>query len=467
MGRRAGEVRNWRVIVALLVVAMGIRSLTIMHPHSGEGKPPMHGDFEAQRHWMEITTALPLREWYRDGPENDLQYWGLDYPPLTAYHSYLIGAVGHKTIPEAFALHSSRGYESYSLKVFMKLSVIFSELLVYFPGAYYAVTGVAHVKLEHNRHQWIALAMLWLHPGVLLIDHGHFQYNAVCLGLTLFAIGAVARHKWWLGSVFFVLAVFFKQIALYYAPAFFFGILALCLQSRGGVGNVLATGVVVVAATAVVFSPWIIEQDWDGILQVAHRMFPFSRGLYEDKVANVWCSVSPVLKLNRLFEREVVLRISAGCTFLSLLPGCLCCFRRKYGNGTWVAAVVISATSFFLFSFQVHEKSILFPAVAAVLLPVASPPGVAMNLTRAVAIITYVALFSMYPLVVKDGTHVLYVCLSLVTIVFVEFACATTPVWRRGWRCVLLSTTAVHLVHFTFSPPSSHPDLWTMLFCWV
>jgi alpha-1,3-glucosyltransferase len=47
----------------------------------------MHGDFEAQRHWMEITTKLPIALWYF----YDLQYWGLDYPPLTAYHSWLIG----------------------------------------------------------------------------------------------------------------------------------------------------------------------------------------------------------------------------------------------------------------------------------------------------------------------------------------------------------------------------------------
>lgn len=47
----------------------------------------MHGDFEAQRHWMEITTHLSLAKWYT----YDLQYWGLDYPPLTAYHSWLLG----------------------------------------------------------------------------------------------------------------------------------------------------------------------------------------------------------------------------------------------------------------------------------------------------------------------------------------------------------------------------------------
>lgn len=30
---------------------------------AGQGKPPMYGDYEAQRHWMEITTNLPVSEW--------------------------------------------------------------------------------------------------------------------------------------------------------------------------------------------------------------------------------------------------------------------------------------------------------------------------------------------------------------------------------------------------------------------
>jgi len=51
--------------------------------------PPMHGDFEAQRHWMEVTTQLPVKEWYW----HDLEWWGLDYPPLTAYHSWLVGVM--------------------------------------------------------------------------------------------------------------------------------------------------------------------------------------------------------------------------------------------------------------------------------------------------------------------------------------------------------------------------------------
>ncbi|KAI8802905.1 ALG6, ALG8 glycosyltransferase family-domain-containing protein [Cladochytrium replicatum] len=53
----------------------------------GFNTPPLHGDFEVQRHWLEITLHLPISQWYK----YDLEYWGLDYPPLTAYHSLLLG----------------------------------------------------------------------------------------------------------------------------------------------------------------------------------------------------------------------------------------------------------------------------------------------------------------------------------------------------------------------------------------
>ena len=29
---------------------------------AGAGKPPMHGDHEAQRHWMEITINIPVNK---------------------------------------------------------------------------------------------------------------------------------------------------------------------------------------------------------------------------------------------------------------------------------------------------------------------------------------------------------------------------------------------------------------------
>ena len=30
---------------------------------AGAGKPPLYGDYEAQRHWMEITINVPVNKW--------------------------------------------------------------------------------------------------------------------------------------------------------------------------------------------------------------------------------------------------------------------------------------------------------------------------------------------------------------------------------------------------------------------
>jgi ALG6, ALG8 glycosyltransferase family len=101
----------------------------------------MYGDFEAQRHWMEVTLHLPLREWYY----YDTQWWGLDYPPLTAYVSLLFAKLysryrsmlmsrGEFINPAWLELDKSRGIESHALKVFMRFTVILSDYLLFIPS---------------------------------------------------------------------------------------------------------------------------------------------------------------------------------------------------------------------------------------------------------------------------------------------------------------------------------------------
>ena len=77
------------IVIVNLLFRVGVSTF----PYSGCEKPPMFGDYEAQRHWMEITMNVPVKDWYVNGTNNDLLYWGLDYPPLTAYLSLLFGYV--------------------------------------------------------------------------------------------------------------------------------------------------------------------------------------------------------------------------------------------------------------------------------------------------------------------------------------------------------------------------------------
>ena len=124
------------LVVAVIALLLFLRALVGLHPHSGQdnhhgSKVAYGGDYEAQRHWMELTLHLPIGEWYW----YDLEYWGLDYPPLTAYISYLCG-IGSSLLvgPESVALMDSRGYEDATHKTYMRATVWVLDLLLYFPS---------------------------------------------------------------------------------------------------------------------------------------------------------------------------------------------------------------------------------------------------------------------------------------------------------------------------------------------
>lgn len=77
------------------------------------------------------------------------------------------------------------------------------------------------------------LIAVLLQPAAVLIDHGHFQYNNISLGLTAGAAAAIGAGHDMLGSMLYCLALNHKQMALYYAPAFFGHLLGKCLQRKG------------------------------------------------------------------------------------------------------------------------------------------------------------------------------------------------------------------------------------------
>ena len=105
-------------------------------------------DFRAlNRHYLQWSR-------YVNTTQNDLDYWGLDYPPLTAYQvnpavacllispvkashscvvwacqSWLFGKVIEHYEPEAVALGTSRGYETPSSKTLLRWSAVAADVL--------------------------------------------------------------------------------------------------------------------------------------------------------------------------------------------------------------------------------------------------------------------------------------------------------------------------------------------------
>lgn len=167
------NMKNW-VIPSVIATSTLVKWCIGLGAYSGHDTPPMFGDYEAQRHWMELTVHLPVKEWYT----YDLQYWGLDYPPLTAYVSWLCGRVGSSIESSWFTLQASRGIETGGSKLFMRATVLVLDLLIYIPALYTFVCSWQGTRSSRKRHA--ALLTLLFHPALLLIDFGHFQYNSSC-----------------------------------------------------------------------------------------------------------------------------------------------------------------------------------------------------------------------------------------------------------------------------------------------
>ena len=342
----------------VLLVSFLIRWIVGQGDWSGRGVEPMHGDFEAQRHWIELALRLPTSKWYF----YDLQYWGLDYPPLTAWVSLLCGYAARlfPSTAAGFAFETSRGNEDAATATFMRATVMVADLLVYLP----AVTLFVTRRLEGRgqRTQAIALFSILLQPSLILIDHGHFQYNSIMLGFSAAcfallyttlpnpdaastlttrarsqAVADLSRrlsYEYIAAAVFFCLSLSFKQMALYYAPAVFAVMLGRCIglaqiDPERGLTLFIGLGLAVVVTFSVVFAPWLTSLEQIG--QVVHRIFPMARGLFEDKVANVWCflSVLPLpsrFKLKNVMTATALARLSLVVTLIAILPGCCLLF---------------------------------------------------------------------------------------------------------------------------------------------
>ena len=235
-------------------------------------------------------------------------------------------------------------------------------------------------------------------PAIILIDHGHFQYNTTALGLALWAFHFMTKRNdpnndfiyCIVGSIFFCLALNFKQMLLYHAPAVFSYLLARCLEPRKDDVQKVSFAVfckrfcVLGGTVLLVFSslwwPFYIYpkegvNGVDSVTQVIIRLFPFNRGLFEGKVSNIWCALSsfPIYIRTRIAE-SIQPIVALILTLTLILPSCIKLFsdtkatqmkkeffkaKEERDLRKLLLGASCSGLAFFLGSFQVHEKSIL------------------------------------------------------------------------------------------------------------
>ena len=511
-------------LIALVVsTALFLRVLVGYQPHSGQNnhhgsKVAWGGDYEAQRHWMELTWHLPLGEWYY----YDLQYWGLDYPPLTAYISYICGALSEWIVgPETVALVTSRGYENDPIhKAYMRATVYVLETIVYMPAAYYILKTLwsCEAKISNIHRQVIgslenrfaiSFAIALLQPSVILIDHGHFQYNTVALGLTLWSVYFLTQPDFFMGciwgSVFYCLALNFKQMTLYYAPVIFAYLLGRCFSQprcSSGSSNFLprfvSLGLTVLICFAILWMPFLFhgpsdEEPSDSTLHlvvnrgkhVLHRIFPLERGLFEGKVSNLWCALdTKPINIRERIPASVQPLAALVMTVLLMIPACIKLFLigKRTEQTTKSAAnskqssdlqiilwgLTSSALAFFLASFQVHEKSILLALSTASML--------GWEDALFVDWFGIFAAWTLWPLLVVDRLQVAYVCVLSIFMIVVWILRESKPpqqysrvpsVLARCWHFLVkfsfFAMFGLHLLEVFVPVPSHLPDLFPVL----
>ena len=158
-------------------------------------------------------------------------------------------------------------------------------------GRYVQTTQLGNKHLSHA----IALSIL-LSPGLLIIDHIHFQYNGFLYGvLVLSLVLARKGDGMLLSGVLFAALLCLKHIYLYLAPAYFVYLLRVyCLSPKSifkiRFANCIKLGAAIGVVFGVAFGPYAC---WGQMDQLLGRLFPFSRGLCHAYWApNVWALYS-------------------------------------------------------------------------------------------------------------------------------------------------------------------------------
>ncbi|TFY59795.1 hypothetical protein EVJ58_g5552 [Rhodofomes roseus] len=389
-------------------------------------------DFEVHRNWLAITHTLPISKWYYDTTSE----WTLDYPPFFAYFEKLMSIPAYFIDPRIVDLNNLN-YDAWSVVAYQRSTVILTELVL---GAVLLrfVRGAVNPTTQR-----IISASLFLHPGFLIVDHIHFQYNGFMYGILLWSI-LMAREDNKLASGFlFAVLLNFKHIYMYLAPAYFIYLLrSFCLSPSGALlpTRFISLANAVIGVFLVSLGPFLLMGQ---LPQLLSRLFPFTRGLNHAYWApNVWALVTAADRVLLKVVKRGALAMSVndagvastsrgfvGDTVFAVLPNVkpihtfiiTIAFQTIYLVKLWraptyksfVTALTLCGWTSFMFGWHVHEKAILL-----VLVPLSLMAADNHAYFRTFMIASVAGVFSLFPLLFTPAETLVKVVYSALWAVF-------------------------------------------------
>lgn len=331
-------------------------------------------DFEVHRNWLAITKNLPVNQWYVEKTSQ----WTLDYPPFFAWFEWVLAQFVPKIVKDDGCLNIvEQGQYGWPTIVFQRTSVIITELVLFASLQWYIDTTDANDKDGKYRAFAIAGSIV-LSPGLLIIDHIHFQYNGFMYGILIASIVAARNGRMLLCGFLFAVLLCFKHIYLYLAPAYFAYLLRVYIlkDNRINIDNAVKLGSVVMGVFLVAFGPFIY---YGQIPNVLERLFPFSRGLTHAYWApNVWAFYSFVDRVLGVVYKTSTPSITRGIVgdvafavlpdiqpkltfFLTLFYQVLALIPLFLwpSHDRFLASLTLCGFASFLFGWHVHEKAVL------------------------------------------------------------------------------------------------------------
>ena len=407
-------------------------------------------DFDVHRHWKAVTRHVPRHQWYDDYDSDDdkvnntilpITRHTVDYPPAFLW---LEAAWAHNPVTQALLdrklldddclalLDDVEGERlqpavSAACIAFMRSTVVVGDVILWLGAYFYVVSASSsshhnNNNIPRNNHfAWPTFLAVVMHPALLWLDHVHFQYNGLIIGVWLASLTCLLRananyyyttrrrrrndedwrfHAYTLGGAsLFALVLSLKHLYLTLSPWYAVYLLrSYCFvqtkqenNNNNNTSSVLqfrwrrlvSLAAVTVTTLLLPAAPlWYASTDrmawWR---QVMSRLFPFERGLVHDYwAANVWAFVAAADKVYRLLslgDKSSLLSLiqpahtAIGLAVAQVFGAYHHAWRAAAANHTprrLLLSLAHCAAMAFSLAYHVHEKAILNTLVPLTLL---------------------------------------------------------------------------------------------------
>jgi hypothetical protein len=312
----------------------------------------------------------------------------------------------------------------------MRGSVVATDFVLFLAAWLYLST-----TQQSKAQQLSTLCLVVGNCGLLFVDHIHFQYNGVMLGLLVLCLYFAATGKHLFHAATFSCLVLMKHLFVPLAPVFAVYLLvnhcvvsappaaghnpiafgAINSRRKFSLWKFMQLAAIACTALALAFGPFLIQKNGaEQISQIISRLFPFGRGLVHAYWApNVWalyCMCDKLLffaakKLNneslnallmRMFQFgaheasghnsaaglvgdftfAVLPRITPGVCMgllaLALVPALYVMYTKPTPKSL-IHCLVFASLSSFMVGYHVHEKAVIIPLLLQTLLLFAQP----------------------------------------------------------------------------------------------